>query len=105
MSNFQLYMAVVIITGKKLRAAYLDVCLAITAFSSESFCMCHTCCDAAPPFLMAYPKKNPVIITFEFRALDEGAITTYFNVLGLTQPAQALDSRPPGCLARALPPV
>jgi hypothetical protein len=30
-----------------------------------------------------------VIITYECRAVGEGAITTYFNVLGLTRPAQA----------------
>jgi hypothetical protein len=33
--------------------------------------------------------KRTVIITSECRALGEGAKTTYFNVLGLTQPAQA----------------
>jgi hypothetical protein len=47
--------------------------------------------------------KRPVILTFECRALGEGAITigegaitiaegaitTYFNVLGLTRPARA----------------
>jgi hypothetical protein len=30
-----------------------------------------------------------MILTFEFCALDEGAITTYFNVLGLTRLARA----------------
>jgi hypothetical protein len=48
------YLAVAIITGDK--AANLDLCLALTAFSSESSFMCHTCCDTGPPFLMAYPK-------------------------------------------------
>jgi hypothetical protein len=32
--------------------------------------------------------KRPVILTSECRALDEGAITSYFNVLGLMQPAR-----------------
>jgi hypothetical protein len=33
--------------------------------------------------------QRPVIITAEYRALGKGAVTTYFNVLGLTRPAQA----------------
>jgi hypothetical protein len=32
--------------------------------------------------------KRPVILPSECRALDEGAITTYLNVLGLTRPAR-----------------
>ena len=38
------------------RAANLDLCLALMAFSSEGSLACHTCCDTGPPFLRSYPK-------------------------------------------------
>jgi hypothetical protein len=34
--------------------------------------------------------ERPMILTSKCRVLDEGTTTTYFNVLGLTQPAQAV---------------
>jgi hypothetical protein len=33
--------------------------------------------------------ERPVTLTFECRALGEGAVTTYFNVLGLSSLARA----------------
>jgi hypothetical protein len=38
------------------RTANLDLCLALTAFSSEGSFTCHTYCDTGPPFLRSYPK-------------------------------------------------
>jgi hypothetical protein len=32
----------------------LDICLTLTAFSSEGSFTCHTYCDMGPPFLMSY---------------------------------------------------
>jgi hypothetical protein len=34
----------------------LDLCLELTAFSSEGSFKCHTYCDTGPPFLRSYPK-------------------------------------------------
>jgi hypothetical protein len=39
------------------RAANLDLCLALVAFSSQGSFTCHTYCDTGPPFLRSYPKK------------------------------------------------
>jgi hypothetical protein len=52
--QFFSYLADVTIAGD--RAANLDLCLALTAFSSEGFFMCHTYCDMGFPFLRPYPK-------------------------------------------------
>jgi hypothetical protein len=49
--------------------------------------MCHTYCDTGPPFLMS--SERSVILTSECCAVGEGAITTYFNVVGLTQTGRA----------------
>ena len=38
------------------RAANLDLCLALMAFSSEGYLACHTCCNTGPPFLRSHPK-------------------------------------------------
>jgi hypothetical protein len=65
--QFFSYLATATITGD--RAANLDLCLALTAFSSESSFTCHTYCDTGPPFLRSC------------RALGEGAITTYYKRL------------------------
>jgi hypothetical protein len=40
------------------RAANLDLCLALMAFSSEGSFTCHTYCDTGPPFLRLYPKNS-----------------------------------------------
>jgi hypothetical protein len=52
--QFFSYLATVIITGDK--AANLDLCLALTAYSSEGSFSCHTYCDTGPPFLRSYQK-------------------------------------------------
>jgi hypothetical protein len=52
--QFFSYLATVTIAGD--RAANLDLCLALTAFSSEGSFTCHTYCDTGPPFLRSYLK-------------------------------------------------
>jgi hypothetical protein len=52
--QFFSYLATVTITGD--RAANLDLCLALTAFSSEGSFTCNTYCDTGPPFLRSYTK-------------------------------------------------
>jgi hypothetical protein len=80
--QFFIYLATVTITVD--RAANLDLCLALMAFSSEGSFTCHTYCDTGPFFLKIISKR-PVILTSECRVVGEGAITTY----GLTRPARA----------------
>jgi hypothetical protein len=46
--QFFSYLATVTIAGD--RAANLDLCLALAAFSSEGSFTCHTYCDTGPPF-------------------------------------------------------
>jgi hypothetical protein len=46
--QFFSYLATVTITSD--RAANLDLCLALMAFSSEGSFTCHTNCDTGPPF-------------------------------------------------------
>jgi hypothetical protein len=48
------YLATVTITGDS--AANLDLCLALTAFSSDGSFRCHSYCDTGPPLLRSYPK-------------------------------------------------
>jgi hypothetical protein len=52
--QFFSYLAAVTIIGD--RIANLDLCLALTAVSSEGSFMYHTYCDTGPPFLRSYPK-------------------------------------------------
>jgi hypothetical protein len=52
--QFFSYLETVTIAGD--RAANLDLCLALTALSSEGSFTCHTYCDTGPPFLRSYPK-------------------------------------------------
>jgi hypothetical protein len=52
--QFFSYLATDTIAGD--RAANLDLCLALPAFSSEGSFTCHTHCDTGPPFLRSYPK-------------------------------------------------
>jgi hypothetical protein len=47
--QFFSYLATITITDD--RAANLDLCLALTAFSSEGSFTCHTYYDTGPPFL------------------------------------------------------
>jgi hypothetical protein len=53
--QFFSYLATVTIAGDR-AAKDLDLCLALTAFSSEGYFTCHTYCDTGPPFLTSYPK-------------------------------------------------
>jgi hypothetical protein len=52
--QFFSFLATVTITGD--RATNLDLCLALTAFSSEGYFTCHTYCDTGSPFPRSYPK-------------------------------------------------
>jgi hypothetical protein len=40
------------------RAANLDLCSVLTAFSIEGSFRCHIYCDTGPPFLRSYPKDS-----------------------------------------------
>jgi hypothetical protein len=66
-------MAAVTITGNN-RAANLDLCLTLTAFSSEGSFTCHT--------VFKIKFGRPVIVTSECRAAGEGAVTTYIKRFG-----------------------
>jgi hypothetical protein len=83
--QFFSYLATVTITGD--RAANLDICLALVAFSSEGSFTCHTYCDTGPPFLRSYP-KNPWFYLLNAVLLAREQSLPILNVLGLTQPAQ-----------------
>jgi hypothetical protein len=84
--QFFSYLATVIITGD--RAANLDLCLALTAFSSEgSFMCCVTYCDMGPPFLRSYP-KDPGFSLLNAVLLTKEQSLPILNVLGLTRPAR-----------------
>jgi hypothetical protein len=68
------------------KAANLELCLAFTAFSSEGSPKCHTYCNTSLDIKVI--SGRPVILTSECHALDEGAITTYYNILGMTRLAR-----------------
>jgi hypothetical protein len=70
--QFFSYLATVTITGD--RAANFDLGLALAAFSSEGSFTCHT-------YFFKVISERPVILPYECRALDEGAITAYFKRL------------------------
>jgi hypothetical protein len=79
------YLAAVTITGD--RAANLDLCLAPMAFSSGFFFrVTATATRETSVFKVIYDRS--VILTSKCRSLDDGATTTYFNILGLTRPAR-----------------
>jgi hypothetical protein len=84
--QFFSYLATVTIAGD--RAANLDLCLALTAFSSEGSFTCHTYCDTKSPFLRSYPKDpwfsllNVVLVAME-QSLP------ILNALGLTWQTRA----------------
>jgi hypothetical protein len=82
--QFFIYLATATITCDK--AANLDLCLALTAFSSEGSFTSHTYCNTGPPCLRSYPKEqwfylpNTVLLAKE-------QLLPILNVLDLTQPA------------------
>jgi hypothetical protein len=80
--QFFSYLATVTIAGD--RAANLDLCLALTAFSSEgSFT-----CDTGPPFLRSYSKDSWFCLLNAVLLAKEQSLPI-LNTLGLTQPARA----------------
>jgi hypothetical protein len=76
--QFLSYLATLTIAGD--RAANLNLCLALTAFSSEGSFTCHTYCDTGPPFFKVISER-PVILPSECHALVNGAITTHVKRL------------------------
>jgi hypothetical protein len=84
--QFFSYLATVTITGN--RAANLDLCLALAAFSSEGSIKCHTYCDMGPPFLRSYP-KDPWFSLLNAVLLTKEQSLPFLNVLGLTRSAWA----------------
>jgi hypothetical protein len=78
--QFFSYLATVTIAGD--RAANLDLCLALTAFSSESSFTCHTYCDTGPPFLRSYP-KDPWFYLLNAVLLAKEQSLAYFKRLRL----------------------
>jgi hypothetical protein len=83
--QFFSYLATVTIAGE---AANLDLCLALTAFSSEGSFTCHTHCDTGPPFLRSYP-KDPWFYLLNAVLLAKEQSLPILYVLGLTRPARA----------------
>jgi hypothetical protein len=80
--QFFSYLATVTIAGD--RAANLDLCLVLMAFSSEgSFTW-----DTGPPFLGSYP-KDPWFYLLNAMLLAKEQSLPILNVLGLTWPAWA----------------
>jgi hypothetical protein len=84
--QFFSYLATVAITGDG--AANLDICLALTAFSSEGSFTCNTYCYTGPPFLRSYP-KDPWFYLLNTVLLAKEQSLSILNVLGLTRPARA----------------
>jgi hypothetical protein len=84
--QFFSYLATVTIAGD--RAANLDLCLALTAFSSEGSFTCHTYCDTGLPFLRSYP-KDPWFYLLNAVLLAKEQSIPILNVLGLMRPARA----------------
>jgi hypothetical protein len=82
------YLATVTITNDWV--ASLDLCLALTAFSSEGSFMCHTYCDRGPPFLRSYP-KDPCFSLLNAVLLAKEQSLPILNVLGFLRPAQTQD--------------
>jgi hypothetical protein len=85
-SNFFSYLATDTITVDG--AANLDLCLALTAFSSEGSFTCHTYCDTGPPFLRSNP-KDPWFSLLNAVLLEKEQSLPILNVIGLTRPAWA----------------
>jgi hypothetical protein len=81
---FEFYLATVAITCDK--AANLDLCIALTAFSRGGSFTCHTYCDTGPPFLRQYP-KDPWFSLLNAELLAKEQSLPIWNVLGLTRPA------------------
>ena len=83
--QFFSYLATVTITSDK--TANLDLCLALTVFSSEGPFTCHTYCDTGPTFLRSYP-KDLCFCLLNAVLLAKKQSLPILNVLGLTWPAR-----------------
>jgi hypothetical protein len=66
------------------RAAYLNLCLALTAFSSVYSFMCYTYCDTGPPFIRSY-RKDPWFSTMNVMLLAKEQSLHIMNILDLMQ--------------------
>jgi hypothetical protein len=77
--QFFSYLAIVTITGD--RAANIDLCLALTAFSSKDSFTCHTYCVTIPLFLRSYP-KDPWFSLLNAVLLAKEQLLPILNVLG-----------------------
>jgi hypothetical protein len=84
--HFFSYLATVTIVGD--RTANLDLCLALTAFSSVDSFTNHTYYDTGPPFLRCHPKDYPFSLLNAVFVTKE-QLLPILNVLGLTRPARA----------------
>jgi hypothetical protein len=84
--QFFSYLATFTITSDM--AANLDLCLALTAFSSEGSFTCHTYCGWGPLFLRSYP-KYPWFYLLNAMLLATEQSLPILNVFGLTRPARA----------------
>jgi hypothetical protein len=84
--QFFSYLATVTITSD--RAAHLDQCLALTAFSSEGSFTCNTYCDTGPLFLRSHP-KDPWFSLLNVVLLAKEQSLPILNVLSLTWQARA----------------
>jgi hypothetical protein len=83
--QFFSYLATVTITRDT--AANLDLCLALTALSSEGSFACHNYCDMGPPFLRSYQKDQFSLLNAMLLAKEQSL--PIINVLGMTLPARA----------------
>jgi hypothetical protein len=79
--HFFSYLVTVTITGDRAANLDLHVCLALAALPLGLFYMPHQLRRGT--FVFKVISERPVILPSECRALGEGAVTTYFNVLGL----------------------
>jgi hypothetical protein len=87
-SHEQFFSYLVTVTITSDRAANLDLCLALTAYSSEGSFTCHTYCDTGPPFLRSY-SKDPWFYLLNAVLLAKEQSLPILNVLGLTRPDRA----------------
>jgi hypothetical protein len=84
--QFFSYLTTVTTTGD--RAPNLDLCLALTPFSSEGSFTCHAYCDTGPPFLRSYP-EDPWFYLLNAVLFAKEQSLPILIVLGFTRPARA----------------
>jgi hypothetical protein len=71
LSNFFRYLTAVTITG--VRAANVDLWVALMVFSSEGSFSCHTYCNTGPRFIRFYPNNWHPCPTVEFELGTQGS--------------------------------